>query len=76
MAETLAFVAAKAPSTLEDESDSERLEVWLVLIALFVVAKAPSTLDDCCERLLEVALMAARSASTLDEEVDMLRLEA
>jgi len=71
-----AFVAANAPSTLDDEFDSERLDVWLVVIVLLVVAKAPSTLDDCCDRLLEVALIAARSASTLDEEVDMLRLEA
>lgn len=49
------FITARVASTLEDEPDKLRLEVWFVEILVFVVVSAASTLDDELERLaLEV----------------------
>ena len=64
-----------AVSTLEDETDRLKLEVWLVETAALTTASRPSTLDELLERVFDWVLMAARSASMLEEEFERLRLE-
>jgi hypothetical protein len=47
---TLAFNEQRTASTLEEEFDRLRLEVWLALTLVFTTASTASTLDDEFER--------------------------
>lgn len=74
----LAFIAASAASTLEDELESERLEVCAVVIATFAAYReasvAPEELERVCEEVcaqLMAALSAPSVASVLDDEFDI-----
>lgn len=46
----LAFVAVRELSMLEDELESERLEVWFVLMLAFVAVSELSMLEEEFER--------------------------
>lgn len=71
-----ALVPARAASTLDDELESERDEVWLVETRAFAVPNAASTLDDELEIEFELTLIAVSAASRLDDEFERLREEA
>lgn len=43
---TLAFTRLRELSTLEEEFESERLDVWLVLTLLFTSVRELSTLEE------------------------------
>lgn len=63
----------RAASTLEDEFERLRDEVWLVVILAFTAVRAASTLDDELDIEFELALISVSEASTLEEELDRLR---
>lgn len=68
-------MVVSAASTLEEELDRLRLDVWLVEMRVLTMVSAASMLDDELERESELALAAESAASTLEEEPLKLRLE-
>lgn len=71
----LALTAARSASTLEEELERLKLDVWLVATAVFTTPRAESTLEDDDESEREEVLAAASAASILDDEDERLRLE-
>lgn len=71
----LTLAVARAASTLEELFESEREEVWFVLITVLTAESAVSTLEDELDIELELALIANRVPSTLDEDWVRRRLE-
>lgn len=60
-----------ALSMLDELLESDRDDVWLVVMPLFAVASAASTLLEEVERLIDDALSAAKTrVSILDDESD------
>lgn len=70
-----AFVVASAASTLDEELESEREEVWFVDMRPLTTPKAASTLEDELEIEFELTLMAVSAASRLEDELERLREE-
>ena len=69
------FTVVRAASTLEEELERLREEVWLVDIPVLRVLRAASMLDDDDEMESELVLIAVRAASTLEDELLRLKLE-
>jgi len=71
----LALTLLRERSMLDDELESERLEVWFVVILAFTLLSERSTLLDEFDRLAWVVLSVASVLSRLIEVVDAVVLE-
>jgi hypothetical protein len=69
------LIAPSKASTLDEEFERLRLEVWFVEILLLVASSATSTLDDDDDSERDDTLAALSAASTLEDESDRLTLD-
>jgi len=71
----LAFTLLSERSTLEDELERLKLDVWFVVILALILLSERSTLLDELERFIWVVLRVARTLSRLTEVTEAVVLD-